>query len=162
MQQWCYCKGEPKLVFSRKFEEDGEITDGNRYDWKALTCLGRYGNQNCSLLHWQSLGSFWGGLYHRWNLTSGYVHLQNSFEILVLGPQLCPLIWAYTMIGLLKKALSFCQSGWREVQRVDVRDDIHRVQPPILWWNFDNKLVEWRNSCTYDLRRLTPLIATHH
>ena len=53
------------------------------------------------------LGSFWGGLRHRWNLTSGYVHLRNSFEILILGPQLCPGIWAYTVIGLLKKHCHF-------------------------------------------------------
>ena len=31
-----------------------------------------------------------------------------------LGSHLCTRIWVYVMIGLLKKTLLICQSGWRE------------------------------------------------
>ena len=48
--------------------------------------------------------------------TLGYVRLRNSAEILVLGPHLCTRIWVCTMIGLLKRPLLICQSGWEEIR----------------------------------------------
>lgn len=40
------------------------------------------------------------------NLNSGFVCLQNSADIPVLGPHPCTMIWVCAMIGPLKKALS--------------------------------------------------------
>ena len=44
--------------------------------------------------------------------------VRNSAEIHVLGPHLCTRIWVGAMIDLLKKPLSICQSGWRQIRNV--------------------------------------------
>ena len=60
----------------------------------------------------------------RTKLNSGQVRPRNGAEILVLGPNLRTRIWARAMIGLLKKPLSICQSGWK---------DFRNVLPVIRW-----------------------------
>jgi len=50
-----------------------------------------------------------------WKLQS-LRHRPEFTEILVVGPHLCTRIWLCTMIGLLTKPSSMCQSGWREIR----------------------------------------------
>ena len=54
----------------------------------------------------------------RTKLNSSQVHMRNSAGILVLGPNLCTRIWVRAMTGLLKKPLSFCESGWKDFRNV--------------------------------------------
>ena len=49
--------------------------------------------------------------------TSGKVRLPNSAKVLVLA-HMCTRVWVCTLIGLLKKLLSICQSGWKEIQNI--------------------------------------------
>ena len=72
-----------------------------------------------------------------WNLTpagpqtllnSGEVHLWNSAEILVLRLHLCTRIRVRTTIGLSKRPLTICQSGWKEIQ------DPLSVIRWVRWW----------------------------
>ena len=50
--------------------------------------------------------------------------MQNRTKILVLSPHLGTRIWVCTMIGLLKKPLWICQSGWKEIWKA----------PPVICW----------------------------
>ena len=98
--------GNTKLVSLKKLTD--ERPEVNQHKWSPIYILER----------------FW--LCHIWEEASGWVNLQSSTEIHVLGLHLCTRIWVCTMTGMLKKPLSICQSDWREIKNAFLL--IHWVQ----------------------------------
>ena len=73
--------------------------------------------RHCALCPWPKFS------FHKWvNTTSSSPAPQTKLnsakqrKIFVLGTHLCTRIWVSATIGLLKKPLSICQSGWQEIR----------------------------------------------
>ena len=80
---------------------------------KCLNFVWRFLYKTCTHFYWQ---------WPRLVFSSGYSPrgsffslLRNNTEILVLGQNLYTRIWVCAMIGLFKKPVSICQTGWREI-----------------------------------------------
>ena len=68
--------------------------------------------------HWQALNGVSEPDWTTWAVLKIAISTPQTgiTEILVVGPHLCTRIWLCTMIGLLTKPSSMCQSGWREIR----------------------------------------------
>ena len=80
---------------------------------KCLNFVWRFLYKTCTHFYWQ---------WPRLVFSSGYSPrgsffslLHNNTGILVLGQNLYTRIWVCAMIGLFKKPVSICQTGWREI-----------------------------------------------
>ena len=79
----------------------------------AWILFGVFLYKTCTHFYWQ---------WPRLVFSSGYSPrgsffslLRNNTETLVLGQNLCTRIWVCAMIGLFKKPVLICQTGWREI-----------------------------------------------
>ena len=64
---------------------------------------------------WSKNCRYESSLRHRRNLTL-VKFICKQCQSSCSGSLLCTRIWVHAMIGLLKKPLSICQSGWKEIQ----------------------------------------------
>ena len=104
-----------QLVFATLLQDElnSDIARCCAIEWCAYTTITRH----CAHCSWPKFS------FHKWvNTTSSSPAPQTKLnsakqrKIIVLGTHLCTRIWVRAMIGLLKKPLLICQSGWREIR----------------------------------------------